>query len=184
MQVGQPTGVVKSKPRDETIGGPNLLDAHADPLLAVWCRRCCRGGGLPLPPVRATLAGISEPGSVRTMCSLAARALLKAAKPMTDSAISYPGLLQRGLHSNPMSTAARCVSTSGQTGSCAGHRPAGGPRRTALVASAGKQGAGASRRWMAGPVHFVPVMPTAHRRPEPLTRTAPRHLAALDRAGG
>jgi hypothetical protein len=38
------------------------------------CRRCCRGGGLPLPPVRATLAALSEPGSVRTMCSLAASA--------------------------------------------------------------------------------------------------------------
>ena len=41
------------------------------------------------PRVRGTLAALSEPGSVRTMCSLAAgSSALKAARPMRDPAIS------------------------------------------------------------------------------------------------
>jgi hypothetical protein len=35
-------------------------------------RRSCSGRGLPLLPIRATVIPHSEPGSVRTMCSLAA----------------------------------------------------------------------------------------------------------------
>jgi hypothetical protein len=48
-------------------------------------------GGLPFAAARATLAAHSEPGSVRTMCSLAASdSALEVARAMTDPAISPP----------------------------------------------------------------------------------------------
>jgi hypothetical protein len=85
----------------------SLLSADRLPCLrGLLVRRCdiapCRSRAICRPtagavtaadwlslPVRGILAALSEPGSVRTMCSLAAGdSALKAARPMTDPAIS------------------------------------------------------------------------------------------------
>jgi hypothetical protein len=56
----------------------------------------CRHGVLPPPLVRATLAVLSEPGPVQTMCSLAACSpALKVARAMTDPGMAVPAGLTR-----------------------------------------------------------------------------------------
>jgi hypothetical protein len=104
---------------------------------------------LPPPRVRATLAILSEPGSVQTMRSLAAcsparrwrelcETLGRAIRPeLTES--DPPG-------KRPMQAVARCASTAGRTDLFTGRQRSGCPWPSARVASGRGPAAGTSHR--------------------------------------